>query len=159
MLIDSVAFHISVRSVAVLSLHTSPLVQPGSGDSGGMNVYVRELVSALAQAGVECTTYTRANRPGLPDVVQVEPGHRVVHIPAGPYDLPKEKLPAVLDEFGDAVVEHIKNESPADVLHANYWLSGLVAHRIKHELDLPFVSTFHTLARVVAARIDEDRFH
>jgi D-inositol-3-phosphate glycosyltransferase len=115
-----------------------------------MNVYVRELVSALAQAGVECTTYTRAARPGLPDVVQVEPGHRVVHIPAGPYDLPKEKLPTVLDEFGDAVVEHIQNESPADVLHANYWLSGLVAHRIKHELDLPFVSTFHTLARVKA---------
>jgi len=150
MLIDWVAFCISVRSVAVLSLHTSPLVQPGSGDSGGMNVYVRELVSALAQAGVECTTYTRAARPGLPDVVQVEPGHRVVHIPAGPYDLPKEKLTTVLDEFGDAVVEHIKNESPADVLHANYWLSGLVAHRIKHELDLPFVSTFHTLARVKA---------
>jgi D-inositol-3-phosphate glycosyltransferase len=115
-----------------------------------MNVYVRELVSALAQAGVECTTYTRAARPGLPEVVQVEPGHRVVHSPAGPYDLPKEQLPSVLDEFGDAVVEHIKNESPADVLHANYWLSGLVAHRIKHELDLPFVSTFHTLARVKA---------
>jgi len=150
MLIDWVAFCISVRSVAVLSLHTSPLVQPGSGDSGGMNVYVRELVSALAQAGVECTTYTRAARPGLPEVVQVEPGHRVVHIPAGRYDLPKEQLPSVLDEFGDAVVEHIKNESPADVLHANYWLSGLVAHRIKHELDLPFVSTFHTLARVKA---------
>jgi len=150
MLIDWVAFCISVRSVAVLSLHTSPLVQPGSGDSGGMNVYVRELVSALAQAGVECTTYTRAARPGLPEVVQVEPGHRVVHIPAGPYDLPKEQLPSVLDEFGDAVVEHIKNESPADVLHANYWLSGLVGHRIKHELDLPFVSTFHTLARVKA---------
>src|SRR4029078_6803966 len=102
---------ISVRSVAGLSLHTSPRVQPGSENSGGMNVSVRELVSALAQAGVECTTYTRAARPGLRDVVQVEPGHRVVHIPAGPYDLPKEKLPTVLDEFGDAVVEHIKNES------------------------------------------------
>ncbi|MEP7202518.1 MAG: glycosyltransferase [Ilumatobacteraceae bacterium] len=115
-----------------------------------MNVYVRELVSALAQAGVECTTYTRATRPGLPDVVQVEPGHRVVHIPAGPYDLAKEQLPSVLADFGDAVIDHIKNDSPADVLHANYWLSGLVAHRIKHELDLPFVSTFHTLAKVKA---------
>ena len=150
MLISSVAFDISVQRVAVLSLHTSPLTQPGSGDSGGMNVYVRELVSALAQAGVECTTYTRATRPGLPEVVQVEPGHRVVHIPAGPYDLAKEDLPSVLTEFGDAVVDHIKNDSPADVLHANYWLSGLVAHRIKHELDLPFVSTFHTLAKVKA---------
>jgi D-inositol-3-phosphate glycosyltransferase len=150
MLISSVAFDISVQRVAVLSLHTSPLTQPGSGDSGGMNVYVRELVSALAQAGVECTTYTRATRPDLPDVVQVEPGHRVVHIPAGPYDLAKEQLPSVLAEFGDAVVDHLKNDSPADVLHANYWLSGLVAHRIKHELDLPFVSTFHTLAKVKA---------
>ena len=150
MLICSVAFDISVQRVAVLSLHTSPLTQPGSGDSGGMNVYVRELVSALAQAGVECTTYTRATRPDLPDVVQVEPGHRVVHIPAGPYDLAKEQLPAVLAEFGDAVVDHLKHDSPADVLHANYWLSGLVAHRIKHELDLPFVSTFHTLAKVKA---------
>ena len=90
------------------------------------------------------------DRPDLPEVVQVEPGHRVVHIPAGPYDLAKEQLPSVLAEFGDAVVDHLKNDSPADVLHANYWLSGLVAHRIKHELDLPFVSTFHTLAKVKA---------
>ena len=116
MSISSLAFPSSVQRVAVLSLHTSPLAQPGSGDSGGMNVYVREMVSALAQAGMECTTYTRANRPGLPDVVQVEPGHRVVHIPAGPFDLAKEQLPAVLDEFGDAVMEHIKNDAPADVL-------------------------------------------
>jgi D-inositol-3-phosphate glycosyltransferase len=145
-----VAFQYSVQRVAVLSLHTSPLAQPGSGDSGGMNVYVRELVSALSQAGVECTTYTRASRPGLPEVVQVEPGHRVVHIPAGPYDMSKEQLPSVIADFGDAVVDHIKNDSPADVLHANYWLSGLVGHRIKHELDLPFVSTFHTLAKVKA---------
>ncbi len=64
---------------------------------------------------------------------------------------PRQGTPAaVLSEFGDAVVDHIKNDSPADVLHANYWLSGLVAHRIKHELDLPFVSTFHTLAKVKA---------
>jgi len=145
-----VAFHITMQRVAVLSLHTSPLAQPGSGDSGGMNVYVRELVSSLSQAGVECTTYTRASRPGLAEVVQVEPGHRVVHIPAGPYDLSKEQLPSVIADFGDAVVDHIKNDSPADVLHANYWLSGLVGHRIKHELDLPFVSTFHTLAKVKA---------
>jgi D-inositol-3-phosphate glycosyltransferase len=145
-----VAFPNTMQRVAVLSLHTSPLAQPGSGDSGGMNVYVRELVSSLAQAGVECTTYTRASRPGLPEVVQVEPGHRVVHIHAGAYDLGKEQLPSVIAEFGDAVVDRIKNDSPADVLHANYWLSGLVGHRIKHELDLPFVSTFHTLAKVKA---------
>ena len=115
-----------------------------------MNVYVRELVSALAQAGVECTTYTRATRPDMPEVMQVEPGHRVVHLAAGPFDLAKEDLPRVVEEFGDAVIDHLKNERGADVVHANYWLSGLVAHRVKHELELPFVSTFHTLARVKA---------
>ena len=139
-----------MQRVAVISLHTSPLAQPGAGDSGGMNVYVRELVSALAQAGVDCTTYTRATRADMPEVVQVEPGHRVVHLPAGPFELAKEDLPHVVEEFGDAVIDHIKNDRGADVVHANYWLSGLVAHRVKHELELPFVSTFHTLARVKA---------
>jgi D-inositol-3-phosphate glycosyltransferase len=134
----------------VISLHTSPLAQPGSGDSGGMNVYVREMVSSLAQAGVECTTYTRADRAGLPVEVLVEPGHRVVHIEAGPYHLPKEALADIIDEFTDGVLEHLDAGGGTDVVHANYWLSGVVAHRLKHVLDIPFVSTFHTLARVKA---------
>ena len=87
-----------MRRVAVISLHTSPLLQPGSGDSGGMNVYVREMVSSLAQAGLECTTYTRAYREGLPPEVFVEPNHRVVYIEAGPHYLPKEALPPVRNE-------------------------------------------------------------
>lgn len=136
--------------VAVISLHTSPLLQPGSGDSGGMNVYVREIVSSLSQAGVPCTTYTRADRAGLPSEVLVEPNHRVVHIEAGPYHLPKEALPEVLDEFTVGVLAHLAAHGGADVVHANYWLSGVVAHRVKHALDIPFVSTFHTLARVKA---------
>ena len=115
-----------------------------------MNVYVRELVSALAQGGVDCTTFTRASRPGLPEVVQVEPGHRVVHVRAGDFDLRKEALPSVIDDFTAGVNKHLDGEFPADVLHANYWLSGLVAHRLKHERDIPFVSTFHTLAKVKA---------
>jgi D-inositol-3-phosphate glycosyltransferase len=134
----------------MISLHTSPLLQPGSGDSGGMNVYVREVASALAQAGVECTTYTRADRPGLPPEVQVEPGHRVVHVPAGAYDLPKEALTDVLDEFTARVGDHLVTGPGVDVVHGNYWLSGMVGHRLKHELDVPLVSTFHTLARVKA---------
>ena len=134
----------------MLSLHTSPLAQPGSGDSGGLNVYVREVASALAHAGLECTTFTRRTRADQPDVLQVEPGYRVVHVDAGAHDLPKEALPSVLGEFGDAVIDHVKNDFPADIVHANYFLSGLVAHRIKHELELPFVTTFHTLAKVKA---------
>ena len=137
-----------MRRVAVISLHTSPLLQPGSGDSGGMNVYVRELVSSLSQAGLECTTYTRADREGLPSEVLVEPNHRVVYIEAGPHHLPKEALPEIVDEFTDRVLEHLAANGGADAVHANYWLSGVAAHRIKHELDIPFVSTFHTLARV-----------
>lgn len=139
-----------MQRVAVISLHTSPLVQPGSGDSGGMNVYVRELVSALSQAGVECTTFTRADRAGLPAEVMVEPGHRVVHIEAGPHNLPKEALPDITDEFRRGVLDWIADHDKPDVIHGNYWLSGVVGHQLKHDLDVPFVSTFHTLARVKA---------
>ena len=146
----SLAFAFLMRRVAVISLHTSPLLQPGEGDSGGMNVYVREIVSSLAQAGAECTTYTRADRAGLPSEVFVEPNHRVVFIEAGPHHLPKEALPDIVDEFTDRVLDHLRANGGADVVHANYWLSGVAAHRIKHELDIPFVSTFHTLARVKA---------
>jgi len=139
-----------VQRVAVISLHTSPLAQPGSGDSGGMNVYVRELVSALSQAGIECTTFTRADRAGLPAEVLIEPGHRVVHIEAGPHNLPKEALPNITDEFRFGVLDWIARNEKPDVIHGNYWLSGVVGHQLKHDLDVPFVSTFHTLARVKA---------
>jgi D-inositol-3-phosphate glycosyltransferase len=115
-----------------------------------MNVYVRELVSALAHAGLDCTTYTRAWRPGLPQVVGVEPNHRVVHIEAGDYDLPKNDLVSVVDSFADGVRDHIAASGGTDVLHGNYWLSGIAGHRLKHELDLPLVMTFHTFARVKA---------
>jgi D-inositol-3-phosphate glycosyltransferase len=115
-----------------------------------MNVYVRELGSALSQAGLECTTFTRADRPGLAPEVVVEPGHRVVHIEAGPHHLPKEALPAITDEFRSGVLDWIARHEAPDVIHGNYWLSGVVGHRLKHELEVPFVSTFHTLARVKA---------
>jgi D-inositol-3-phosphate glycosyltransferase len=113
-----------------------------------MNVYVRELVAALAQAGVPSDVYTRRWAPDLPEVVEVEPGFRVVHVPAGAPDLPKEELPDVVDEFTAGVRARLAPD--VDVLHANYWLSGVSGHRLKHELGLPLVSTFHTLARVKA---------
>ncbi len=145
-----------MANVAVLSLHTSPLAQPGSGDSGGMNVYVRELGGSLAQAGVACNVYVRRWREDLPEVVDVEPGFRVVHVPAGPVDLAKEELPAVVDEFADGVAEHVAAAGDIGTLHANYWLSGVAGHRMKHSLDLPLVSTFHTLARVKAETGDPE---
>ena len=145
-------------------MHTSPLAQPGTGDSGGMNVYVRELAGSLARAGVPVTVFVRRWAEGLPDRVQVEPGMSVVHVDAGPIDAAKEDLPAYVDEYADAVEAHITSEDsteaeagePFDVLHANYWLSAVAGHRLKHRLSLPLVATFHTLARVKAEAGDTE---
>ena len=156
-----------MRRLAVLSLHTSPLAQPGTGDGGGMNVYVRELTAALARSGVACDVFTRAWAPGLPPVVDVEPGLRVHHVPAGPaHAVPKESLPAVVDEFTAAVLGRMTAAPmeadeeggglPYTSIHANYWLSGLSGHVIKHELELPLVCTFHTLDRVKAETMPEE---
>ncbi len=139
----------------MLSLHTSPLVQPGGGDAGGMNVYVRELVASLAHGGTDATVYVRRWRDDLPKRMTVEPGFEVVHIDAGPLALGKEELPEVVDAFADGVRAHLEIQ-PADALHANYWLSGMAGHRLKHELDLPLISTFHTLARVKAETGDAE---
>ena len=136
--------------VAILSLHTSPLAQPGVGDGGGMNVYVRELVSALAHAGIDCTTYTRAQSADAPREMVVEPNHKVVHISAGAVDMPKDNMFDIVPEFTAGVLQHIKDNGGTDVIHANYWLSGLSGHALKHELNVPLVSTFHTFARVKA---------
>src|SRR4249919_286494 len=93
----------SVRRVAVFSMHTSPLAQPGSGDGGGMNVYVRALAGALARAGVECDVYTRAEHRAQPAVVQVAPGFRVLHVEAGPRaPVSKHALYDLVDLFVEA---------------------------------------------------------
>ena len=86
----------------------------------------------------------------------MEPGFRVRHIDAGPPLLPKEALPETIDLFADGVRDDLERGDGADVIHANYWLSGLAGHRLKHELGLPLVSTFHTLARVKAESGDAE---
>lgn len=147
------------RRVAILSLHTSPLATPGSGDSGGMNVYVGALARSLARAGVAVDVFTRRDHPSLLRSVEQEPDYRVVHVDAGPArPLPKEELTGWLDDLVDGVLEHTADEGIGyDALHAHYWLSGAVGHRLKHVLDRPLVSTFHTLARVKHdAGVDDD---
>ena len=152
-----------MRRLAVLSLHTSPLAQPGKGDGGGMNVYVRELAAALARSEVVCDVFTRAWSADLPSVVVVEPGLRVHHVPAGPTGpVPKESLPSVVEEFTTGVLARMTEDDGPDAslpytsVHANYWLSGLSGHVIKHELELPLVCTFHTLDRVKAESMPEE---
>jgi D-inositol-3-phosphate glycosyltransferase len=137
--------------LAVLSYHTSPLAQPGTGDGGGMNVYVRELSSAFARLGHEVDVYTRRDNPLVHDTVLVEPGFRVHHVTAGPATtLERDQFPLFVDEFTDAVATSFRCTGTPDALHANYWLSGLSGHRLKHELDIPLIMTFHTLERVKA---------
>ncbi len=120
-----------------------------------MNVYVRELVSSLAQAGIDCTVFVRRWRKDLPAEIAVEPGFKVVHVDAGDAALPKEALADAVPAYAAAVLRHLRDE-PADVIHANYWLSGVAGHQLKHELELPLVSTFHTLARVKAETGDDE---
>lgn len=145
-----------MTSVAMLSMHTSPLAQPGTGDGGGMNVYVRELAASLAQAGVDVRVYVRHDHAGLPGRVAVEPGLEVVHLRAGAIDLTKEQLPTVVDAFAEAVAADLDRYGDVDVLHANYWLSASAGHLLKHERSLPLISTFHTLARVKAQAGDHE---
>lgn len=113
-----------------------------------MNVYVRQLAAALARRGVLVDVYTRADDPALPAVVGVEPGLRVHHIAAGPLGpVRKSALAGLVDEFTDGVATRFRDHPP-DALHANYWLSGVAGHALKHRFDLPLGCTFHTLARV-----------
>jgi D-inositol-3-phosphate glycosyltransferase len=115
-----------------------------------MNVYVRSLAGAMARAGVTCDVYTRREHPEGPRVVTVEPGVRVIQVDAGaPVPVPKEGLPELLDEFAGVMLEQMERAGRGyDALWGNYWLSAQVAHSLKHQLSLPMIVTFHTLARV-----------
>ena len=146
-----------MQKLAVLSMHTSPLAQPGIGDGGGMNVYVREASIALEQAGVSSTIFTRRIDGETPKVVTFGNGLKVVQIDAGDFCLSKEDLFLVTDDFKNGVEDFLVNEDRHDALLANYWLSGGAAHQLKHSLQLPLITTFHTLARVKAA--SGDRSH
>ena len=143
--------------LAVLSYHTSPLAQPGTGDGGGMNVYVREMASALARQGHEVDVFTRRERLGDLPCRVVEPGFRVRHVEAGPRRvLAREELSTHVDAFTDGVAALLQKEGLPDAIHANYWLSGLAGHRLKHELNRPLIMTFHTLERVKADHFEAE---
>src|SRR5436305_5771537 len=139
------------RRVAILSVHTSPLHQPGTGDAGGMNVYIVEVARRLAQAGVEVEVFTRATSGDLPPVVEMAPGVLVKHVASGPFDgLAKEDLPAQLCDFTHGVLRAEAVRSPGwyDLIHSHYWLSGQVGWLAKDRWGVPLVHTAHTLAKV-----------
>ncbi|MDQ2836307.1 MAG: D-inositol-3-phosphate glycosyltransferase [Actinomycetota bacterium] len=144
------------KRVATISVHTSPLEQPGGGDAGGMNVYVLETARQLANSGVEVEIFTRAMSSELPRVVEVEPGVTVRHITAGPYEgLSKNDLPGQLCAFTAAVLRAEAQHEPGwyDLVHSHYWLSGQVGWLARDRWGVPLVHTAHTLAKAKNASL------
>lgn len=142
--------------IAMVSVHTSPLEQPGSGDAGGMNVYVLELSRALARRGAQVEIYTRATSSAQPKVADPEPGIRVINVAAGPFEgLDKNDLPGQLCAFAAGVLraEAHRPQGWYDVLHTHYWLSGQVGWLAAERWDVPLVHTMHTMARVKNAAL------
>ncbi|MEW9554468.1 D-inositol-3-phosphate glycosyltransferase [Nonomuraea sp. NPDC050783] len=140
-----------VSRVATISMHTSPLDQPGTGDAGGMNVYIVESAKRLADLGVEVEIFTRATARDLPPVAELAPGVLVRHVAAGPYEeMDRADLPAQLCAFLSEVLrtEAMYDPGRYDVIHSHYWLSGQVGWLAKERWGVPLVHTMHTMAKV-----------
>ena len=138
-----------VKRVAMLSLHTSPLEQPGSGDAGGMNVYVRSVALELARSGTEVDIFTRATDPDRNANVELAPGVTVRHVQAGPLrKVPKEQLPYLDLASGVIEAQPFLLDGAFDVVHSHYWVSGAAGLAVARQWDLPLVHTMHTMARV-----------
>lgn len=145
-----------MRRIATISVHTSPLHQPGTGDAGGMNVYIVEVAKRLAAVGVEVEIFTRATSSLVPREVELAPGVRVRHVIAGPFEgLAKEDLPAQLCAFAHGVMRAEAEHPPGryDLIHSHYWLSGQVGWLAKDRWGVPLVHSAHTLAKVKNAQL------
>jgi D-inositol-3-phosphate glycosyltransferase len=146
----------SPRRIATISVHTSPLEQPGTGDAGGLNVYVVEVAKRLAARGVEVDIFTRAVSRDLPPVAELAPGVLVRHLPAGPFeDLDKSDLPGQLCHFTFEVLRAEAAYAPGryDLIHGHYWLSGQVGAVAKERWGVPLVQSMHTLGKVKNAAL------
>ncbi|MFL5675775.1 MAG: glycosyltransferase [Chloroflexota bacterium] len=147
------------RRIAMISEHASPLATLGGVDAGGQNVYVAQVARRLAALGDRVDVFTRRDDPDLPPVIEIAPGVRVIHVPAGPAaPVDKEDLLPLMDEFTAWMTARLRRSS-YDLIHANFFYSGLVAADLKAALGLPFVVTFHALGRVRRQfQGDTDRF-
>jgi D-inositol-3-phosphate glycosyltransferase len=137
-------------SVAMLSVHTCPLAALGGKETGGMNVYVRQVARELGGMGLRVDVFTRSQNPTIPRVVELGPGARVVHLPAGPEaPMPREAVHAHLDQFAAGVEDFARASGTAyDLIHSHYWLSGVAGLRLRAKWGAPLVQMFHTLGRL-----------
>src|SRR5947207_9797264 len=145
-----------LQRIETSSVHTSPLEQPGTGDAGGLNVYVVEVAKRMAARGVEVDIFTRAVSRDAPPVAELVPGVLVRHVPAGPFeDLDKGDLPAQLCHFTFEVLRTEAAYAPGryDLVHGHYWLSGHVGAVAKERWGVPLVQSMHTLGRVKNAAL------
>jgi glycosyltransferase involved in cell wall biosynthesis len=134
--------------IALISEHASPLAWLGGADSGGQNVYVGQVARHLASRGHLVDVFTRRDRPELQPEVRCAGGVRVIHVPAGPAaPVRKERLLDYMDEFSRHVCRHCQSR-PYDIVHANFFMSALVASDVRRMHGIPYVVTFHALGRV-----------
>src|SRR5947209_11072728 len=133
--------------IAMLSVHTCPLAALGGKETGGMNVYVRELARELSRMGAAVDVFTRSQNPAIPRVVRLAERARVIHLPAGPQaPMARERVHAHLDEFVDGVEAwRLTDGVEYDLVHGNYWLSGVVGLALRARWGVPLVQMFHTL--------------
>jgi D-inositol-3-phosphate glycosyltransferase len=144
--------------IAAISLHTSPLDQPGTGDSGGMNVYVRSVAERLADRGIAVDVFTRCAGRGVPDVERVGPLTRIVQVNAGPCaPVARDDLVGLLPRFEEGILSWAEAEGPYDLVHAHYWLSGRVGLEASVRWGIPLVISFHTLGEVKNRALSEAR--
>jgi D-inositol-3-phosphate glycosyltransferase len=150
-----------MRNVAMISYHTCPLATLGGKDTGGMNVYVRDLTAELGRQGVHVDVFTRSQDEHVPHVLHdLGFGNRVVHIPAGPeLPMPKQQLAEHIPQFVDGIRQFAAERGLRyDLIHSHYWMSGLAAGQLKAEWGAPVVHMFHTLGEMknrIATRPDE----
>jgi hypothetical protein len=152
-----------VKNIALISEHASPLAAAGGVDTGGQNVYVAHTARHLAALGYNVDVFTRREDEAQDEMVQLAPRVRVFHVPAGPAKrLPKESLLPYMSEFAGYVLDVARRRqaagAPYDMVHAHFFMSGLVAVRMKRDLGVPLVVTFHALGRVRLRHQPDDRF-
>lgn len=136
----------SITRVGLIAVHTSPLAQAGTGDAGGLNVYVDNVARGMAARGVQVDVFTRRPSADVPETVPVTPRLRVHHIDAGPFTAQKSELASHLCAFYLQLAAH-PAAARTQILHGHYWMSGWVGARARRKLGLPLIQTFHTLAR------------